>query len=264
MITVATIDYLNVSIHGYACEVLVNDAPLLRTPVDAPYTAIPPIGEWLVNGDNEIAVRIDAIAPPEAFTDPLSPQRLIVQRCVGPLGEFVPAGEDQVLDGLSFAPPPGGPLPALPHRVAYAFRLPLGPTWAWQSAPPLTLDAATVAELVMFLEALHLDLVEGDIPGLLSRQRIKFAEVAPLHGMTPEEARAGLEQQFGELSQGGAWTVEPLSPADIELHLCCGGRLVEPRARDGGPVLRGQAADEQAWSLPVFIARVGGMFEVVR
>ncbi len=116
----------------------------------------------------------------------------------------------------------------------------------------------------MFLDALHADLALGDIPGLLSRQRIKFAELAPLYGMTPESARAGLLQQFTELSKDGAWTVEPLRPDDVvRLHLCCGGRVVEPRsARDDQPVLRGQAADGNAWSLPVFISRIDGMFEV--
>ncbi len=133
-IPVSTVDYLNVSIHGYACEVFVNRAPILRTPVDVPYTAIPSVSEWLVSGDNEIAVRIDAIAPPAATADPLSPRRLIVQRCVGPLGEIVPAGEDQPIDGLTYAPAPDDPRPTLPLRIAYEFRLPPGPTWAWQTA----------------------------------------------------------------------------------------------------------------------------------
>ncbi|MBZ5710098.1 hypothetical protein [Nannocystis pusilla] len=260
-----TVDYLNVSIHGYACELFVNGAPILRTPVDTPYTAIPSVGEWLVSGDNEIAVRIDAIAPPTAIVDPLSPRRLIVQRCVGPLGEVVPAGEDQVVDGLTFAPLPDDPPPTLPHRVAYNFRLPPGPTWAWQTAAVLSLDMATTAELFMFLDALHADLVEGDIPGLLSRQKIKFAELAPLYGTTPEAARAALEQQFSELAKDGAWTVAPLRHEEVRLHLCCGGRVIEPRsARDDGPVFRGLAADGNAWSLPVFISRIDGMFEVVR
>ena len=263
-IPVSTVDYLNVSIHGYACEVFVNRAPILRTPVDVPYTAIPSVSEWLVSGDNEIAVRIDAIAPPAATADPLSPRRLIVQRCVGPLGEIVPAGEDQPIDGLTYAPAPDDPGPTLPLRIAYEFRLPPGPTWAWQTAATLSLDAATTAELLMFLDALHADLALGDIPGLLSRQRIKFAELAPLYGMTPESARAGLLQQFTELAKDGAWTVEPLRPDDVVLHLCCDGRVVEPRTRDDQPVLRGQAADGNAWSLPVFISRIDGMFEVVR
>ncbi|MCY1061592.1 hypothetical protein [Nannocystis sp. SCPEA4] len=258
------VDYLNVSIHGYACEVFVNGAPIVRTALDTPYTATPPISEWLVTGDNEMTVRIDAIAAPAACSDPLSPRRLLVERCVGPLDAVVPVGEDQVLDTIEYTPQPGDPPPALPLVLTHEFKLPSGPTWAWESAPPLQLDAATTAELLMFLEVVHADLSEGNMDGLLARQRIKFAEVAPLCGTTPEAAEATLKEQFAELSADGAWTVAPLRHADLELRLCCGGRVVEPRTRDGHPALRGRAAGGDEWSLPIFIARIDGMFEIVR
>ncbi|WAS94760.1 hypothetical protein [Nannocystis punicea] len=259
-----TVDYLNISVHGYACEILVNDAPIARTPLGDPYTATPPISEWLITGDNELAVRIDAVAPPTACRDPLSPRRLIVQRCVGELGEVVPAGEDQVLDEIDFTPHPDDAPLVLPLRLSDPFRLPSGPTWAWQSAPRLQLDAATIAELLMFLDVVHADLAVGDMSSLLSRQQIKFAEVAPLCDTTPEAAQAELRDQFTALAADGAWSVEPLRPDDLELRLCCHGRVVEPRTRDGRPALRGRAAEGSEWSLPIFIARIDGMFEIVR
>lgn len=258
------VDYLNVSIHGYAGELFVNGAPILRTPVDAPYTATPTISEWLIDGDNELALRVDAIAPASAIFDPLSPRRLIVQRCQGPLDEIVPPGQDVVLDALTYAPRPGDPAPALPLRLTHRFRASPGRTWAWCSAPVLSLDAATTRELRMFLEAVHADLSDGDIDGLLSRQRIKLAEVAPLYGADPRHVRDELARQFAALSAGGAWTVAPLRDADLELRLCCGGRVVEPRTRDGRPLLRGHAADATDWSLPTFVARINGLFEIVR
>lgn len=257
------VDYLNVSIHGYACELFVNDAPILRTPVDAPYTATPTVSEWLVGGDNEITVRVDAIAPPSVTADPLSPRRLIVQRCEGPLGEVVPQGQEVMRGELSFVPRADAP-PALPLRLVHRFRLPPGPTWAWESAPVLTLDAATSHELRMFLAGIHADLVEGDIAGLLGRQRIKIAELAPLYGGDPAQVRGDLEQQFAALSDGGAWTVAPLHDEDLELRPCCRGRVIEPRTRDGRPVFRGRAAEATEWSLPVFIARIDGLLEIVR
>jgi hypothetical protein len=261
---VPIVDYLNVSIHGYACEVLVNGAPIVRSPIDSPYMATPPVSEWLVTGDNEMAVRITAIAPPGACSDPLSPRRLIVERCAGELGTVVPVGEDHVLDAIVYEPDPDDPPPPLPLLLTHAFRLPPGPTWAWESAPPLQLDAATTAELLMFLDAVHADLVVGDMDSLLARQRIKFAEVAPLCDMTPEEAAAELKAQFTALSADGAWTVAPLRPEEIELRPCCRGRVIEVRTRDGQPALHGLAAGGSEWSLPIFVARIGGMFEIVR
>ena len=77
--------FLNVSVRGYQAEVLVNGAPILRTPLDTPYTAIPSVSEWMIEGSNEISVEISARAPVAAVPDPDSPQRLIVQLCQGEL-----------------------------------------------------------------------------------------------------------------------------------------------------------------------------------
>ena len=256
------VDYLNVSIHGYACELFVNGAPILRTSAAAPYTATPTVSEWLVDGDNEIAVRVDEVAPPAATSDPLSPRRLIVQRCEGPLGAIVPAGQDLVRDELVYTPQATSA--PLPLHLAYGFRLPASQRWAWESAPVLALDAATVAELHLFLEALHADLCDGDIDGVLARQRIKFAEVAPRYGSEVTAAREGMKQHFARLAADGAWSVAPLRLADLDLRLCCGGRVIEPRTRDGRPALRGTGAGVAGWRLPIFIARLGGVWEVVR
>lgn len=262
VIFMTTIDYLNVSIRGYACELFVNGAPILRTPLDAPYMATPTVSEWYVHGDNELSVRIDAIAPPPEVPDPLSPQRLVVQRCEGPLGAIVPAGEDVVQGELVFVPPASPP--ALPLRLTHRFHATTSRAWAWEAAPVLRLDEGTVAELVLFLEGLHADLQDGEIDGLLARQRIKLAELAPRYGSDPASVHAGMYHQFAELSAGGAWSIAPLRLDDLELRPCCGGRLVEPRTRDGAPVLRGHGADATEWAMPVYIARIGGMFEIVR
>jgi hypothetical protein len=257
-----SIDYLNVSIRGHAVELFVNGAPILRTPEGWPYMATPTVSEWFVHGDNEIAVRIDAIAPPPAVPDPLSPHRLVVQRCVGPLGAVVPAGEDVVLGELVYLPP--AEPPRLPLVISHRFTANTGRKWAWETAPALSLDADTTAELLLFLEALHADLEDGDIDGLLARQRIKIAELAPRYGSDAATVHAGMHAQFSELAAGGAWSVAPLRPEELVLRPCCGGRLVEPRTRDGEPALRGRGADATDWALSLFIARIGGMFEIVR
>lgn len=257
------VDYLNVSVHGYAGELFVNGAPILQLPLAAPVTATPTVSEWLVGGDNEIAVRVDAIAPAAATLDPLSPRRLIVQRCEGPLGAIVPVGGDVVRDGLTYAPAPDEPAPVLPLRLAYGFRLPAGPRWAWEGAPVLALDRSELAELRLFLEAVHADLSEGHIDRVTARMRVKYAELAPRYGSDPAAARAGMTRHFQALAQGGAWTIEPLGE-ELELRPCCGGRLVEPRGRGGLPALRGGAAGGRRWRLPVFIARLGGALEIVR
>lgn len=256
-----TVDYLDVSIRGYACELFVNGAPILRTPVEFPYMATPTVSEWFVHGENELSVRIDAVADNVA-PDPLSPQRLIIKRCEGPLGAVVPVGEDRVLDEFVVIPADAGLV--VPATVVHKFTAVTGRQWAWETAPRIGLDAGTRAELWLFLEALHADLQDGLMDGLLARQKIKIAELAPRYGSDPAAVRAGMHQQFSELAAGGAWTVAPLRLEEIELRPCCDGRLIEPRTREGEPALRGRGADATDWALPIFIARIDGVFEIVR
>lgn len=257
----ASIDYLNVSIRGYACEIFLNGAPILRTPLASPYMATPTVSEWFVHGDNELSVRIDAVAPPPDVPDPLSPQRLIVQRCEGPLGAVVPAGEDLVQGELIYTP---AEAPTLPLTLVHRFTASTGRKWAWETAPMIKIDEPTAAELLLFLEGLHADLQDGVVDGLLARQKIKIAELAPLYGSDPAAIHAGMHQQFSELSAGGAWSVAPLRADDLELRPCCGGRVIEPRTLSGAPVLRGRGADATEWAMSLFIARIDGIFEIVR
>lgn len=243
------IDYLHVSTRGYACEIFINGAPLLKTTADTPCLATPTISEWLVHGVNEVTVRIDEIA---------EPAELLVQRCEGPLDPGARADDDAILDELSRTPTAPAPRD---RPLSLRFTAATGRRWAWETAPVLDLDDATTTEVHTLLDALHTDLSHGVITGLLARQRIKIAELGPRYGRDPAAVHAGMLRQFAELSTRGAWSVAPLEHEDLVLRACCGGRLIEPRTRDGAPALRGCGAE---WALPLFLARVGGALEIVR
>ena len=105
----------------------------------------------------------------------------------------------------------------------------------------------------------------GRIDAVTARERVKFAELAPLYGSTPAEAVALTREQFAELSALATWSVAPLDPAEIVLRRCCGGRVVELIDRDGRAALRsGPEMADAAWSLHAFVARVNGLLEIVR
>lgn len=255
--------YLHVSIRGHATTVLVNGAPVCRTGLLA-YNAIPSVSEWMIAGDNEISVEVHAVEPAPAVPDPDSPQRVHVQLCVGALGEMVEPGSEQVLCELRHDPARVRD-PQAPRRLAMTHHLPRWPRWAWQDAPPFPEDEATDAELWTFLESLHADLQDGRIDAVTARERVKFAELAPLYGSTPAEAVALTREQFAELSALATWSVAPLDPAEIVLRRCCGGRVVELIDRDGRAALRsGPEMADAAWSLHAFVARVNGLLEIVR
>ncbi len=256
--------YLNVSVRGYRAEVFVNGAPILDTPLEAGYTAIPSVSEWMIEGRNEISVEIAARAPVATTPDPDSPQRLIVQLCEGALGEMVTPGQEQVLCEIRHSPAQDlGPRP--PARLLVTHSLAQWPRWAWQDAPVFANDEAADAELWTFLESVHHELAEGRIDAVLARERIKFAELGPLYGSSPAEAAALTRSQIVELSMKAPWSVAPLEREEILLRRCCDGRVVELRTVDGRAALRsGPTMQDAAWSLFAFVARVDGLLEIIR
>lgn len=256
--------YLNVSVRGYAAEILVNDAPICQTPLEAAYMAIPSVSEWMIEGVNHISAAIFAVDAVAEVQDPDSPQRLIVQLCVGEVGEMVPPGEEQVLAELRVEPA-DEPATRAPRTLSMTHTLASWPRWAWQDAPVFAADEATDTELWTFLETLHAELEARDIDGFLARQRVKFAELAPLYGDTPAEAEAQARASFAELMTLAPWSVAPLEREDAVLRRCCGGRVVELRRRDGHAALRSGPQSEHApWSQYVFVARVNGLLEIIR
>lgn len=263
--TTPPVYYLNVSIRGYATEVLVNRAPVCRSPVDAPYMVIPSVSEWMISGVNEIAVEVHAVdttSPP----DPDSPRRILVQLCVGTLGEMVEPGSEQVLCEIRHDPAALPPRSPPPRRLAQSHTLADWPRWAWQDSPVFPEDDATDEELYTFLESLHGDLADGRIDAVIARERVKFAEVAPLYGSSPAEAAALTREQFAELASLASWSVAPIDRDEVVLRRCCDGRVVELIDRNDRAVLRSGPTmeDVAAWSLYVFVARVRGLLEIVR
>ncbi|HEY0138564.1 MAG TPA: hypothetical protein VGB85_30985 [Nannocystis sp.] len=249
------IDYLNITTRGVASEILVNGAPILRTPIDAPCAAIPSITEWLIAGDNRITAAVYALSADE-------PPQLRVQLCAGRLGEFVTPGEELARGELALHLDPDAP-PTLPAAIDLHESRVGGPRWAWQDAARWTLDEDELAELWLYIELLHGYLQDGHIDDLVAHMRIKYAELGPLYGAAPDAAAAVLRQHFVELSAGGAWRVAPLVRADLLLRPVCDARLVTPVDRDGEPALRGLGSSGP-WELPVFVGRVAGGLEILR
>jgi len=264
MATHPPVYFLNVSIRGYRAEVFVNGAPIVHTPLDAAYTAIPSVSEWMIEGSNEITVEIAERAPVAKTPDPDSPQRLIVQLCQGELGEMVAPGQEQVLCEIRHSPA-SDPGPRPPARLLQKYPLARWPRWAWQDAPVFADDEAADAELWMFLESVHDELGDRRIDAVLARERVKFAELGPLYGSSPAEAAALTRAQFAELAGMAPWSVAPIERDEVQLRRCCGGRVVELRGADGRAALRGGASmQDAAWSLYAFVARVNGLLEIIR
>ncbi|HEY8427621.1 MAG TPA: hypothetical protein VIL20_04570 [Sandaracinaceae bacterium] len=273
--------YLNVAIRGYDADVFVNGAPIVRASRGYPCIVLPPVSEWIVQGENVLTVAVeggDALDPPgesEAGAAPPpadEPPRLRVALCRGELGEFVEPGRENELVVIDWTPPPppgeGEEPLALPHEVRAAVDLshPWG-AWSWESAPAFDLwaEPETVVEVATFLADLHAALERGQLDPLLDASRPKLEEVAPCYDMDPAAARQRLVAAWPEITKAPGFRLAPFDEADLELRTCCGGRVLEPRSLAGEPVLRqAEALEGQRWSLPLYLARIDGKLAIVR
>ncbi len=283
--------YLNVTIRGYDAEVFVNGAPILGSARSYPCIALPPVSEWIVQGENVLSVTIhggdhidpppdvegdedgDTIPPPApaAPAGEGEPPMLRVALCRGDIGEMVEPGQESELLGLEWEPPPQSedePPLELPHeeQVTVDLAHPWG-TWAWESAPAFDFEAEpeAVLDVVQFLADLHGAVAAGRLDSLLDASQVKFDEVAPCYEMDAGQARARLGAAWPEITKPAGWQLADFDESDLDLRLCCGGRVIEPRTLGGEPVLR-QAfeLEEQRWTMPLYVARIDGRLAIVR
>ncbi len=284
--------YLHVAIRGYDAEVFLNGAPILATARSYMLDALPTVSEWIVQGENVLSVVIhggdhidpppeegedtsDTIRPPGEDDEPPDqepePPFLRVDICRGELDDLVEPGQENVLLRLEWTPPPppaeGEEGLELPHETRESVELehPWG-RWSWEGAPVLDVDEPELwAEVSKFVEDLRDAIDRGRLEPLLDASQIKFDEVAPAYGLTPEDARARLGAAWPEITKAGGWRLASFDDTDLELRSCCEGRVIEPRTVYGEPVLRqAQRLEQQRWLLPIYIARIDGQLRIVR
>lgn len=248
--------YVDVSIEGCDAEVFLNDAPIVRITPDSSSMAFPTVSQWAINGENELTVVVAAAA--SGGNEP----RVKATLTSGEAGGFPEPGSGQVYAAIDETPEASG------TDIRYSARGALEHSWgawSWQSAPAIALDEATQADLTNFLKTLHGALSQRRLEPLLDACETMFEEVGRCYGMSAADARAQMQGGVGYISSNPEWSLAPLDPADLVFRSCCGGRVVQPLTRDGQPALR-QAApiDGQSWSLPMFVARTGAGYGIVR
>lgn len=265
--------YIHIKARGVRGEVRLNDAPILELFLEYPQDATPTVSEWVIDGDNQLSLHLQA-GDPSASVD--------IRLCQGQLGDR-PDPDAQAIARIQW--PPGGaspapsedddaeppPAPALPpvlsaHGVASH---PWG-EWSWQRAPAFNGDAATVNAVTAWVRDLHAYLAAGRVDALTGHSSTKFQEVAPLYDMSETEARERLEEAWAYFQSISGWELAPFDEQDLDLRLRCNGQLVEPCTRDGRPILRQRVPTEDGlWSLPIFLARtnwgvVAGQLTIAR
>lgn len=248
--------FLDVSIEGCDAEVFLNDAPIVRITPESSSAAFPTVSQWTINGENELKVVVAA-----ALSGGDEP-RVKATLTSGAAGGFPEPGSGPVYAAIDETPGASG------RELVYSARGTLEHSWgvwSWQSAPAIALDEATKADLVNFLQTLHDALLQRCPEPLLDACGTMFEEVGRCYGMSAADARNQMRAGIGFVGRSPEWSLAPLDPSGLLFRPCCGGRVVQPLTRDGQPALR-QAVpiDGQSWSLPMFVARTGAGYGIVR
>lgn len=258
--------YLNAATEECVAEFSVNEAAIVGNSRTFPFMVSPTISEWLVNGKNEIAVQIKRVSEEAIARREVGAARAAVSLCRAEIGDFVEPGEEDALFGVDWLSPPspeGIELPAFARmtgEVKHDFGL-----WAWEFADPLRDDSATRGAVAALVEDLHRSLSARRVEPFLERMALKFTEIARCYGKTREDMNREAREALPEIWQDATWAMAPFDPASMQLRLCCGGRVAEVRAGDGeAPLRQLDPIDGETWGLRLFVARINGVFTVVR
>jgi hypothetical protein len=224
-----------------SAELFLNDIPVDRLTPQRPHLSYPAHLQ-LVDGENRLELVIEPGPTPGESRKPGAGPATATGDAVGKIcayvpGQFTNEANAEVLGRVEWRA--GAPAP-FPQTVAASVNLGrrFG-RWNWESAAPLTLDAATVDSVAGILRQIRTTLSAGDPSYLASLGQAKFENAARAY---PGETAAQIEQQFRDFilqqASRGRLDFQPLSPADFDFRLVAGRRIVECINKDWRPALR--------------------------
>jgi hypothetical protein len=182
-------------------------------------------------------------------------------------GVFAEPERGDVLVEVKFAKDPDHPGPRV-FPASVSTEVDLGAAngrWAWQDAPVLELDEATVAEAVAVLDAIAAGYQSLSVQTLWALSELNIKDTKRAYPVLTDEAlRSDLEQilqHYGKKPD----RVYPRAPEEHDFRVVAGGRMIECVDRDWKPSLRlKDPDDESAIPYPVLLARIDGRLRVIR
>lgn len=243
-----------------AFELRVNDVPIARlAPGDDDVRGFFPLPAYVVRGDNEVSVSLDApFRPPvDAQGRPLHPDRVWLRVRVARFADGDPGFEDE---GETLADLVWSPL--VPGRSkAVRFQSPQGPpSWSWSRAEPLDPSPATAQSAFDFVQRLAAAYMAGDPSPLVAAADPKIQDMAlayPHHGL------AGVRTIVADAASSPEPRL-PAPPVEFSPRVCAGGRLFDCVGEDGRPYLRARKPDGDFTFLRLIVGRFRGQWQVVR
>jgi len=263
---VAKLLYADIMAEKCRAELWLNDIPLALVTEPSPYLSVA-AHMYVVDGENTLEIVVNPGPEPARARDRSGkslPENASVHGRLSALdpGQFT---DDPKAPALIRADWASGPPGEAPKIVAARSNLGVmfGP-WAWQSAPRLTLDAATVAQVEAVLERIRVSLQQGDASVLGRLARPKFEAAARAF---PARSLQETLRQFIAVVERNAktpgWSMLPLDPAKFSFRLVAGGRLIECVNKDWKATIRSiPPPGSIPMYFPMFVGMSGAGFAV--
>lgn len=267
---------LECSVKGCNAEFYLNDIPIVRRgPVyGTAYSG--PVNPFLVDGVNALEIVVNpGPTPGEAVAGPSGERRRLLAGAGAfaraklaryPFGAVVDGPDREQLSAIEWeVARPSVPemFPQVASRSVDLGGL-FGP-WAWQSAPPVELDDATVAEIHGFIEKFHANRAAGDADYFITASRMRIADLDTAYNSPPGKREADIRYMTAVSSRKPGWGLEPLEPAQYDLRLCAQGRMVECISKRWLPVVA-ETPDPEGSVIryPMLIAKMADTWQIVR
>ena len=232
-------------------EFYLNNMPLVRRGDTAGSFAAEQVNEFLVNGENRLAMLINPPSTPPLPAPCHSRLRLV----------RYPLGASRRWTGRRRAGPAHLGVPHRPHRsYGHPLRCSGSPSsrgdalpamgrgrvpvsllypapWAWQHAQTVTYSAALRDELFQFLAPIHAALHAGDPEPLIRASLTRLRELGDAYATFNPVERIGLIRKMTARQRRRSWWgMQPIAVDHFEPRVSADGRLVECLASDRLPL----------------------------
>jgi hypothetical protein len=137
------------------------------------------------------------------------------------------------------------------------------PAEVWTKAARVTLDAPARDAILKVVGDLAAAIAGKDLEAACRLLDFRTVDVGRSVYMAPEKARASQKEFLSGLMESRTWALDPVDPATVTLAPVAEGSLVATSLK-GKAVIRVAMDDDAVFSLPVYMAQVGGAWVVAR
>jgi hypothetical protein len=263
--------YAELDVKGCTAEIYVNGLPITRLEPDTTRFEAIAAEEYVIPEENTLELLVEPGSRPSLARterrDRATPNASAVARLVRyPDGVFTEAENGEILAEIRWeGRPESASFPQSISRPApLERRMGLG-RWAWQDAPPLTLDDALIHETRAVLDEVARAIRSRDAGTFWRATEIRVREgLRAYPAMNEEEGREELAKVLAYYGRSPD-PVIPLRPERHDFRLVAGDRVLQCIDDDWTASLKLKNPDGgDPVPYPLFLSRIDGRLQVVR